>query len=129
MDFPAPVDPPTTMQKLRVHLIQARQKVVVGLADDVVPSGTRPTRVRELELEPERGEVVAVEPAQGVGKPGSQGRGSREDGGIIASIRGGPVRVLETRPIPDWPPSPSGSSQARPHAYEHRRPTGQLLRR
>lgn len=49
-------------QNRGLHLLEARQEVVVGLADDIVARAPRPSCLGKLELQSDRGEVL-TEPA------------------------------------------------------------------
>ena len=76
VDFPAPVEPPTTIRTGASSPIEAREQVVVDLADEVVPRGARRSRVRQFKLEPEPRKLIPESP-QSCGQLGSHRRGRR----------------------------------------------------
>ena len=59
VDFPAPVEPPTTISAGASKLPQARQQVVVHLRGEIVAHALRLVGAGDVELEPHRPKVVA----------------------------------------------------------------------
>ena len=54
VDFPAPVEPSHDHQDGRLHLLESRKEVVVGLPDDLVARGLGGRCVGQLEIQAER---------------------------------------------------------------------------
>ena len=71
VDFPAPVEPPTTISA-GVELPQARQQVVVDLRDEIVTGAAGVVGARDVELEPNRAKIVA-EPLERLDQVGGHG--------------------------------------------------------